>query len=192
MTREEAIAIFKDWLDEGVEYDDGYATRNLYEDEEQAVIMAIKALSQEPTVTSTDEPMTMVYPTIICDDAINREAVIKDFTQWRSKLAYAVGEDYSGVSVLDKAIRVIKGMPSVTQKCEKCAMNGSGSKYCDNCGQKSGKWITDDAWSDIAYNTDFLEFLYNHINPNDMEHYRQMFEMKDAVAVNGAESEDKE
>ena len=37
--------------------------------------------------------------------------------------------------------------------------------------------------------SEFLEFLYNHINPNDMEHYRQMFEMKDAVAVCGAEME---
>lgn len=55
--------------------------------------------------------------------------------------------------------------------------------------KQKGHWITDDAWRDIAYNTEFLEFLYNHINPNDMEHYRQMFEMKDAVAVNGAEKE---
>ena len=65
----------------------------------------------------------------------------------------------------------INELPSVTQK------------------SKTGHWITDDAWSAIAYNTEFLEFLYNHINPNDMEHYRQMFEMKDAVAVNGAEME---
>ena len=62
-----------------------------------------KTLSQEP-----------------CDDAISRDAVIKDFTQWRGKLAYTVGEDYSGVSLLDTAIRVIKGMPSVTQKSGKC------------------------------------------------------------------------
>ena len=35
----------------------------------------ISALEQEPCETSTDEPMTMVYPTIFCDDAISREAV---------------------------------------------------------------------------------------------------------------------
>lgn len=87
--------------------------------------------SQEPTVTSTDEPMTMVYPTIVCDDAVSREAVIKDFTQWRSELAYAVGEDYSGVSVLDKAIRVIKGMPSVTQMSGKCKTCKYGECYND-------------------------------------------------------------
>lgn len=56
---------------------------------------------------------------IECDDAISRDAVIKDFTQWRGKMAYSIGEDYSGVSVLDKAIRVIKNMPSVTQKSGK-------------------------------------------------------------------------
>lgn len=38
--------------------------------------MAIQALSQEPCETSTDEPMTMVYPTIFCEDAISREAVL--------------------------------------------------------------------------------------------------------------------
>ena len=58
--------------------------------------------------------------------------------------------------------------------------------------KQKGHWITDDAWRDIAYNTEFLEFLYNHINPNDMEHYRQMFEMKDAVAVNCAKMESEE
>ena len=31
-----------------------------------------KTLEQEPITTSTDEPMTMVYPTIFCDDAISR------------------------------------------------------------------------------------------------------------------------
>jgi len=38
-----------------------------------------KEFEQEPTVTSTDEPMTMVYPTIVCDDAISREAVLDLF-----------------------------------------------------------------------------------------------------------------
>lgn len=38
---------------------------------------------QEPTVTSTDEPMTMVYPTIVCDDAISRDVAIKHLTKAR-------------------------------------------------------------------------------------------------------------
>ena len=42
---------------------------------DEAFKMAISALEQEPCDTSTDEPMTMVYPTIFCDDAISREAV---------------------------------------------------------------------------------------------------------------------
>ena len=32
---------------------------------------------REPCETSTDEPMTIIYPTIVCDDAISREAVLK-------------------------------------------------------------------------------------------------------------------
>lgn len=30
-------------------------------------------------------------------------------------------------------------------------MNGSGSKYCDNCGQKSGKWIEQEGWDGDVY-----------------------------------------
>ena len=37
---------------------------------------------QEPCETSTDEPMTMVYPTIFCDDAISREAVLRVIDGW--------------------------------------------------------------------------------------------------------------
>ena len=53
---------------------------------------------------------------------------------------------------LEKALRHIKTRADLwavreveqalsQEPCEKCAMNGSNSKYCDNCGQKSGKWI---------------------------------------------------
>ena len=31
----------------------------------------------------------------------------------------------------------------------------------------------------------FLEFLYNHISPNEMEQYLSMYQAKDKVAVNG-------
>lgn len=31
----------------------------------------------------------------------------------------------------------------------------------------------------------FLEFLYNHIPPNEMEQYLSMYQAKDKVAVNG-------
>lgn len=74
---------------------------------EQALDMAIQALSQEPCE---------------CDDAISREAAIK---------ALSHGEGCRNICA-----NAIRQLPSVTQKCEKCAMNGSGSKYCDNCGAK--------------------------------------------------------
>ena len=70
MTRAEAIEIlkqFKTCLSDVVFDERG----------SEAWQMAISALEQEPCVTSTDEPMTMVYPTIFCEDAISREAVIE-------------------------------------------------------------------------------------------------------------------
>ena len=59
-----------------------------------ALDMAISALEQEPCETSTDEPMTMVYPTIFCDDTISRQldavAELKKIadTHQMNKLAY--------------------------------------------------------------------------------------------------------
>ena len=47
---------------------------------------AMSVLLQESYETSTNEPMTMVYPTIFCEDAISREAVLnrvaRDYTEW--------------------------------------------------------------------------------------------------------------
>ena len=87
MTKEEAIICLQGLLDNPLINKGSYLA--------QALEMAIKALenhdtfmkyaysygkadalSQEPTVTSTDEPMTMVYPTIVCNDAISREAML--------------------------------------------------------------------------------------------------------------------
>ena len=58
---------------------------------------------QEPCDTSTDEPMTMVYPTIFCDDAISR--------------ADAIGAIYKANDdglLFDRVLNKIKALPSVT------------------------------------------------------------------------------
>jgi len=76
----------------------------LDERDKEALEAAIEALSQEPTVTSTDEPMTMVYPTIVCDDAVSRDAVLDIIcreTEW-----YDIRTQ-------------IEQLPSVTQKSGK-------------------------------------------------------------------------
>ena len=77
MTREEAIKVLNNHLEHWkrlvrekvCDENEGADTINAFE-------MAISALEQVPCETSTDEPMTMVYPTIFCDDAISREAVL--------------------------------------------------------------------------------------------------------------------
>ena len=97
MTREEAIDIM------GVivhMLDKDYDTEQV----EEALEMAIQALSQEPTVTSTDEPMTMVYPTIFCEDAISRKKAICVISACNGKSAQ---------------IEALEQLPSVTQKSGK-------------------------------------------------------------------------
>ena len=69
-----------------------------------------------------------------CDDVISRDMALEKMADYVASGYADSAEDFEEYS------RIICQLPSVTQKCEKCAMNGSGSKYCDNCGQKSGKW----------------------------------------------------
>ena len=48
MTREEAIEIFREWINEGFSFDGGYAAEELDEDEKEALDMAISALQDRP------------------------------------------------------------------------------------------------------------------------------------------------
>ena len=69
-----------------------------------------------------------------CDDLISREDAFEIIAS--NDATDGTEPIFTGRQV----VALLSTLPSVTQKCEKCAMNGSGSKYCDNCGSKSGKW----------------------------------------------------
>lgn len=72
-----------------------------------------------------------------CTDAISRESAKKLYCREICSVVMNCKEQFT----LDcKRLKKFDELPSVTQKCEKCAMNGSGSKYCDNCKPK-GHWI---------------------------------------------------
>ena len=124
----------------------------------KALDMAIQALSQEPTVTSTDESMTMVYPTIVCEDAISREAVINAICDYVTLEKYIDNHNHITFEPLEQ---MINSLPSVTYKsgkwiddgfyaegyshkafhCSKCGHNVLGfkedlSNYCPDCGAR--------------------------------------------------------
>ena len=81
-----------------------------------------KRLKQEPiTTTNNNEPITIIYPTIVCDDAISREAVLskikevcfsKEWTQFRVNNGSHGQRDF--------IIDYIEKLPPVTQKSGKC------------------------------------------------------------------------
>ena len=117
MTREEAIEKLE------------LLRQRVDEDTYRALIMAIKALEQQP-----------------CDDAISREAAIKAECD-----VCAVGGGYDKCQYFMQGcneIECIRALPPVQPSCDKCAMNGSGSKYCDNCQpSRKGHWIySTDRW----------------------------------------------
>ena len=116
ISRERALAPYKD----------------LNDDDVISVRLIKKNLTELPPVTQKP---------IECDDVISREDALKliyDFKENHTKNREKHPINYG--TLLD-LIRLIRELPPVTPKCEKCAMNGSGSKYCDNCGQKSGRWV---------------------------------------------------
>ena len=104
---------------------------------------------QEPCETSTDEPMTMVYPTIFCEDAISREAVKDLFCRicMENNLCYRSKETCEDLRLFDE-------LPSVTpsrhkghwidigsgEECSVCHEIQYGYDnhrfYCGNCGAK--------------------------------------------------------
>ena len=110
-----------------------------------------KDVLKEPCITSTDEPMTMVYPTIFCEDAISREAVQEAFAEYvASGFAESVA-DFEGYT------DIIMTLPSVTPsrpkghwidkdlrkeeyvlvgKCSVCGQVRVKDKFCSNCGAK--------------------------------------------------------
>ena len=159
MTRTEAIEIIKREfsMDEDVE--------KLYPEVVEAREMAISALEQdcdkceyanpclyckhEFSLTSTDEPMTMVYPTIFCEDAISREAVEGLMTNWMffspSHKAEAEKElsELPSVQPSRKGHWIvgsdtdIKGETVYWFTCSECKSDrGQHTNYCPDCGAK--------------------------------------------------------
>ena len=66
------------------------------------------ALEQEPCETSTDEPMTMVYPTIFCDDAISladAKEIIARNDSTNGKIAVFTGKQVQ--QMLDSLPRIL-------------------------------------------------------------------------------------
>ena len=138
MTREEAIIDFETFKKH--DYNQGFLSSSGH------IEIAIEAMKQMEEVDRigmfaaiygipSQEP---------CEDAISREAVsqaVNDLIAEYIPLMDGAME----MMPLDVA-KAIMRVPSVTVRqtgCDKCAMNNSGSKYCDNCKYKrqTGEWI---------------------------------------------------
>ena len=48
------------------------------------------------------------------DDVISREDATAEFIKWQTEVAYAFGQDYLGVRIIQSAIDTIREFPSVT------------------------------------------------------------------------------
>ena len=156
MTRKEAIEIINRENDPNDK-----EVWEIFPEYREALDMAIQALSQEPCETSTDEPMTMVYPTIFCDDAISREAAIEAVKQ--------------AIYNHDSAIMRLTELPSVNpQPCDDAISRDAVMRLIENkpydwsnlterhnmlmeirklpsVTQKSGHWIREVDFGNVPY-----------------------------------------
>ena len=102
----------------------------------KAYEQAIDILHQEPCETSTDEPMTMVYPTIFCEDCISRQDAIEFFKDD----IYVVNELKNLASVQpshkDSLIKHLKDRPCSV--CEFNKENGCCKWTCVFCDELFG------------------------------------------------------
>ena len=92
--------------------------RRVCDDElSEALDMAISALEQEP-----------------CEDAVSRQAVLDYLDKMPSELT-SDGRIMIRRRTLEEYISdtLSPVTPQQKSRCDKCVMNGSGSKYCDNC-----------------------------------------------------------
>lgn len=103
MTNEERhIAVLNRMLENMDVYDSIQPTT----ERKKAIKAAIQALSQEPiTTTNNNEPITIIYPTIVCDDAISREAAINIASLH--------------CLTIDETVKALEQLPSVTPKSAK-------------------------------------------------------------------------
>jgi hypothetical protein len=77
----------------------------------EAYKLAIKALEQQPTTTTNNnEPITVIYPTIVCDDAISRAEAQTEIMMSKSITAF----DRDLWIKTKDAVQILRELPSVT------------------------------------------------------------------------------
>jgi hypothetical protein len=129
MTNEERhIAVLNRMLENMDVYDSIQPTT----ERKKAIKAAIKALEQQPiTTTNNNDPMTIIYPTIVCDDAISRDMALEKMADYAASGYADSAEDFEEYS------RIICQLPPVPPKSETVT---EFADRCRECGAKYGKY----------------------------------------------------
>lgn len=93
----------------------------------------IDHIDKMPSAQPVDKDMNVPCTDTI--DTISRSEAIDDFTKWKYQLADCFGEDYSGVSIVESAIKSLEGYPSAQpeEDCDTCIHGYFGDSQCNNC-----------------------------------------------------------
>ena len=147
MTKEDAINLFKEWLYAGIDINDN-CFRCLRVEEQDAVMMAIFALEQEPCDECKYKTFTELYfhtdPEMVeqepCEDAISRDAVLDTTICEGISCNECSFNEIDGESGCLLHARIDE-LPPVTpsrrkghwRKTPKAVMGEGYMWYCDNC-----------------------------------------------------------
>ena len=136
MTREEATAFLQGRI---------YLIDKYYpqiEDYREALVLAIKALEQEP-----------------CEDAISRQALYEWLDGWKEKNKYYHPHTKNEIIPICEVVDIIQSLPSVTPQ-QKTGHNCNKDYadcdqfVCSECGIELQDWhkvVRDDEYDDISY-----------------------------------------
>lgn len=215
MTNEEAIAIIRNeykCVDRDCDIERSCGKCDLMMPNKELILeaykLAIKALEQQPiTTTNNDEPITVIYPTIVCDDAISRENAItsinklyEECEEWRALNDLQYGKN-QGLSL---AIDVINDLPPVTQNSEKSNLEliceelaAENDKLIESLKQKSGKWDRLYSWLNdmrlgIAPDETVTDIDERHCRESQTDILDEIMEWMIKAEVEPQESEEQE
>lgn len=109
------------------------------------LIDGVDTLEQEPCETSTDEPMTMVYPTIFCEDAISKNNVITTICQYGTTKERAGQYMITASEMKQDLVDLIDSLPSVqpSRPCNSCK---HWEDRCTWLPSRKGHWISNNGY----------------------------------------------
>lgn len=131
------------------------------------------------------EQMAIEYGKDYLKDLICACCKVEDTHKEFVRLSIDALEKQSMVNEILNELQQYREIGTVREiKIKQAEMQVLSKRYLSDLGELM-KYQSIGTVEECRDNNDFLEFLYNHIPPNEMEQYLHMYRTKEKIAVNG-------